>query len=401
MSFRKLLFWLHLIAGSVAGIIILIMSVTGALLMYEKQIIAMAERGDYQRPFAGARLAPEDVLGKVRDARQQLPSSITFRSDPAEPVELGYGLRPVYADPTTGALLGEAPTGVRAFFRSVTDWHRWLGVPGEGRTTARAITGACNLAFLMLLVSGLYLWLPKYWSMQHLRPILWFRAGLSGKARDFNWHNVFGFWCAVPLFFVVLGATVISYPWASNLAYRLAGSEPPPAAAKKGEPKGDVGKKGRKGEKGERGGPPGVAAPPVDLDLAGINAAFSAAQQRVPGWKSITLRLPGSSRAPWTLTIDEGYAGQPQLRTNLTVTREGEQRWEAFSSFDSGRRFRTWLRFVHTGEYYGLIGQTIAGIASAAGAFLVWTGIALALRRYAAWRKRTTPRTPAAEPVSA
>ena len=54
----------------------------------------------------------------------------------------------------------------------------------------------------------------------------WFRTGISGKARDFNWHNVIGLWCAVPLFFVVAGALVISYPWASNLVYRLAGSQP-------------------------------------------------------------------------------------------------------------------------------------------------------------------------------
>jgi uncharacterized iron-regulated membrane protein len=59
-----------------------------------------------------------------------------------------------------------------------------------------------------------------------------------------------------------------------------------------------------------------------------------------------------------------------------------------FSSLDAGRRARTWLRFVHTGEYYGLIGQTIAGVASAGAVVLVWTGIALSLRRFRAWRSR-------------
>jgi uncharacterized iron-regulated membrane protein len=27
-----------------------------------------------------------------------------------------------------------------------------------------------------------------------MRNVLWFRRGLPGKARDFNWHNVIGFW---------------------------------------------------------------------------------------------------------------------------------------------------------------------------------------------------------------
>jgi|GEM_PF-2469048 len=37
---RKGLFWLHLIAGVAAGVVILVMSVTGVLLTYERQILA-------------------------------------------------------------------------------------------------------------------------------------------------------------------------------------------------------------------------------------------------------------------------------------------------------------------------------------------------------------------------
>ena len=43
-KFRKILFWLHLIAGVVAGVIIFIMSATGVALAFEKEIIAWAER---------------------------------------------------------------------------------------------------------------------------------------------------------------------------------------------------------------------------------------------------------------------------------------------------------------------------------------------------------------------
>jgi uncharacterized iron-regulated membrane protein len=44
---------------------------------------------------------------------------------------------------------------------------------------------------------------------------------------------------------------------------------------------------------------------------------------------------------------------------------------------------------VHTGEYYGLIGQTIAMIVSAGAVVLVWTGLALTWRRFTAWRRRS------------
>ena len=46
------------------------------------------------------------------------------------------------------------------------------------------------------------------------------------------------------------------------------------------------------------------------------------------------------------------------------------------------------MRFAHTGEVLGLAGQTVAGLVSAGGVVLVWTGIALALRRFLAWIKR-------------
>ncbi len=44
-------------------------------------------------------------------------------------------------------------------------------------------------------------------------------------------------------------------------------------------------------------------------------------------------------------------------------------------------RARIWMRFVHTGEVYGLIGQTLAGLASLAAALSVYTGLALSYRR--------------------
>ena len=114
------------------------------------------------------------------------------------------------------------------------------------------------------------------------------------------------------------------------------------------------------------------------------------AEQQVAGWRSINLRIPAGPDAPVVFTIDQGYAGQPQKRGTLTLNRASGEvvSWEPYSSLSIGRRVRTWLRFVHTGEFYGLTGQTIAGIVSAGGGVLVYTGLALAFRRFVAWRGR-------------
>jgi hypothetical protein len=89
-------------------------------------------------------------------------------------------------------------------------------------------------------------------------------------------------------------------------------------------------------------------------------------------------------------TIDRGTSGQPQKRGTLTVsTRTADVvKWEPFSALSTGRQWRSYLRFAHTGEVAGVAGQTIAGLASLGGAFLVYTGISLAIRRVWAWRAR-------------
>lgn len=91
-----------------------------------------------------------------------------------------------------------------------------------------------------------------------------------------------------------------------------------------------------------------------------------------------------------TFAIDLGNGGQPQLRSQLTLDRKtGEVvRWEPYSNNTLGRRLRTWMRFAHTGEVYGLAGQTVAALASLGGAFLVYTGLSLAWRRFCSWRGR-------------
>jgi uncharacterized iron-regulated membrane protein len=373
-TFRSLLFWTHLVCGVAAGVVILLMSVTGVALTYEKQMLewADARAHSWVPPSDGAMPLPvETLLAAVVAARPgAAPTGVTRRADPAAPVTVTLeGNRALLVHPYTGAVLGEPSPGLRAFFRATTNWHRWLALEGASRATGRLVTGVANLLFLFIVVSGIYLWVPRLWTRLQFTRVLWFRRGLPGKARDFNWHNVIGIWTALPLAMVIAGAVPISFPWASDFVYRLAGDTPPapaPPAARRAD----------------------VPAAPVSF--AGLDAAWAAAEAQVPEWRAISTRLGGSPDAPFTLTVDAGYGGQPQKRGTLTVDRaSGAVRsWETFEALSPGRRARSWLRFAHTGEYYGLTGQTVAGLVSAGGAVLVYTGLALAWRRFMAWLRR-------------
>src|SRR4051794_13383638 len=93
MSFRKILFWMHLIAGCVAGVIILVMSITGVMLTYERQMLARADRGKYRVSSSSGRLSVDELLARVQAQGDGMPrnASIVLRSDPAEPAEISAG----------------------------------------------------------------------------------------------------------------------------------------------------------------------------------------------------------------------------------------------------------------------------------------------------------------------
>jgi uncharacterized iron-regulated membrane protein len=410
--FRKILFWCHLLTGVTVALIVLVMSVTGVLLTYEKQMLAWADARAVQvpAPAPGTRPLPVDqLMRRVTQAESGTPTTVTWLAGEHAPVKVAFGReKTVYADPYTGAVLGPGAQKMRGFFRFVTDWHRWLGQSGEGRDRGKMITGAANLGFLFLVLSGLWLWWPRTWTREAVRGVTTFRRGLRAKARDFNWHNVIGFWSFVPLLVIVASATVISYPWASNLVYRLAGEEPPAQSGPGGGGAGGGAAAARPGGAGERGARPeggargerreGQRGADENL-LAGVDPLLATARGKVDGWRTISMTMPKAADAPVVFNIDRGTGGQPQKRASLSLDRAtgAEVKWEPFSAGTTGRKARSFLRFAHTGEVLGLFGQTIAGLVSLGAAVLVWTGLSLSLRRLRAWNGRRTRFAPPAE----
>ena len=361
MTVRSFLFWCHLAAGVSAGLVILLMSSTGVLLMYERQILAWADRDHTSIVPAPAatRVPLETALTRLRASDPKLqPSAVIVRRDPIAPLTISAGPRTMFVDAYTGAVLGEASRGgVRAAMSTLREWHRWLALSGQQRAVGRAVTGWSTVIFLGIICSGFYLWLPRRWNWQSVRSVLLFRRGVRGKARNFNWHNVAGIWSAAPLLLIVLSALPISFPWANAAVYRMFGEPPPPAPT--------------------RPLPAGRLSDPHGLDRA-----FMRATQQVAGWRSISVRLPAGETG-YVFTIDRGDGGQPQLRDTLTVGVSGDVvRFEPFSAQTPGRRLRSISRFTHTGEVLGIAGQTVAGIASAGAVLLVWTGLSLAWRRF-------------------
>lgn len=378
---RPVLFWTHLIAGVISGIVVLIMSVTGVLLTYQKQMTLWADLRGVQAgpPAPGAtRLSADSLLRLVAARERKTPTTVVWRQGTDMPVEVTYGREGrQYLNAYTGAVVGTGSASMRKVFSVATDWHRWLAMSDESRTTGRFVTGWSNLAFLVLVLTGMVLWWPRVVKWSALRQVLWFRTGLSPKARDFNWHNVIGIWSAIPLAVIVTSAAVISFPWASDLVYRAVGEAPPVRAPEGGAAAGGG---------ATRGGPDAAPTGPV-VPQVGDVAALAAA--RMSDWRTVSLAWPKNAESPLVYTLDRGMGGEPHKRATLTVSRTGESStWQPFSSQSEGRRARSLMRFAHTGEVLGFWGQTLAGLVSLGASVLVYTGLLLSLRRLLAWRRR-------------
>jgi uncharacterized iron-regulated membrane protein len=186
---------------------------------------------------------------------------------------------------------------------------------------------------------------------------------------------VLGIWSAVPLAVVVATATVFYYSWANALVYRVFGEEPPQSGGARVPPATAQSTSPQPSESSEAAR---ISVPPNALDRF-----VEAAADQLADWRSITIQLPRPGDATVQFTIDQGNGGQPQLRHTLTLDAEtaAVASWQPFQSQTPGRQARSWVRFLHTGEALGIVGQTIAGLVSLTSTVMVWTGLALAYRR--------------------
>lgn len=393
---RSIIFWSHLAAGLVSGISVGIMCFTGTALAYEKQLIAWAER-DVRRvtpPAANApRLSIAELQAKFREAQPDArPMNIVLQNDPRAAIAFSSGGRggggAFYVNPYTGEVRAAQATAMTGLMQTMTAWHRTLGFTGEtSRPRGKLINGVCNVAFCVLAITGLYLWMPRNWSLRSVRAIAIFNWRLTGKARDFNWHNSIGLWSAPILIVLTITAIPISFQWGTRVINTLTGT-PQPVVSGGGPSRG-----------GAPGAQPTIDVPPPSAGAQPLSrdALFAAVQKLVPQWETITVSTgrggrPGaqpsatsSSAAPGATFAVRSADSWPRT-ANLTLVLNpytGEVlRRSGYADLPAAQQVRSWTRFLHTGEALGPWGQLVAGLACLGGCFLVYTGFALSWRRF-------------------
>ena len=376
MRFRKTVFWIHLVSGLMAGVVVAIMSATGIAIAFEHEILEWLDRDVRRAGSALAdrpRLMVEEIGVRLRESHPSFkPTQVIVPKDTTLAYEYYAGRElAFYVDPRSGEASPPRSTNAHHFLHKLEDWHRWLGMEGQGRTLGKTITGVCNFAFLVLCLTGLYLWFPRRWSGRALRAVIWFVPGRPPQARDHNWHHVIGFWCLPALVVLVATAVVFSFAWAHRLVFALAGETAPEA----------------------RG--PGLLASPavkVPFTSAGqprvpVEQILARLQSDFPDWESIALPLesvPEDKVQPLNCVVFEPapFATRGRIQVSVDPLTGNTLSKVGFGDRTPGVRARIWVRFLHTGEAFGLLGKLVAVAATAGSLVLVYTGFALSWRRF-------------------
>jgi len=377
-AFRTVLFWLHLAAGAISGVVIALLCLTGTALAFEKEIVAWFER-DARRIEAPSgnvpRLGLDELAARVRSAFPAAkPASIVISRDPTTAVAFTVSRTEGYhANPYTGEIRQPASYMIGRFMQTMFECHRYLALSGDSRPTGKLVTGIANLAFCFLAVSGLFLWWPRSLSWRAFRPALWFTQNTSARARDWNWHNTIGFWCAPVLIGLTLTAMPISFRWAAELTYTLTGTPLPaggPQSSGTPAPEATV-------------PAPATGAIPVARDTLLVTV-----QRELPDWSSVSLRFahrPDPAKPqPTSITVRELGTWPRTATTTLQFDpfTGALLQSDGYDELSAARKLRAWTRYLHTGEALGPWAQFIAGLACLGGCFLVYTGFALSWRRF-------------------
>lgn len=380
---RKTLFWVHLAVGVLAGLIIALSCVTGAIMAFRTELVEWSERAvrRVEAPAGATALPLAKVVASAQDYLETFdaPSGVKILPDPEAAIAVSFGRdQTVWVNPYSGeAKRTEGENAVDAFIEGAEQWHRFLGRSGASKDVGKTITGITSLIFLFLVLSGLYLWFPRRWSWRSVKAVSVPNPRLSGKARDFNWHNALGLWAAPVLLVLTITSIPLAHRWGNDLVFRIVGEQPPPPR--------------QRGEGGERRGgnqapvvqPPSEGAKPRSLDQQ-----LSTVNERYPNAVWIQLRPDASAGkgARHALVATVLTADALPRNATLSVTLDpftgAILKTESPADQTAGRQLRTWFRFLHTGEALGLPGKIAAFLACLVGLVLVYTGFALTWRRF-------------------
>lgn len=348
---KKIITWLHLWPGLVAGLIILLVALTGSLLVFEEEleIIIFKEKHivtpGVQRISADSLIVVANQIFPKKKVSRLIIDSAPDHSVEARIGKKGKDLKIAYINPYNGKVLYK---GVykQQFFQQVRDLHRYLLLNKAGKI----ITGISCFICLFSVISGLILWWPANKNAMKQRfKIKW---NASGKRLNWDLHAVSGFYLSFFLLLITLTGLVWSYDWVENIIFQVADGHPQKEIKVKNNTKL---KKAQKGifEK-------------MQSEMDSI----------YPYEGSLAFTLPAKGNLAVTLQkeSDEAIIRMPDVAYFDSKTAKVVKK-QPFVSLSTGTKIRKMVLPVHTGSIFGWPTKILALIVALFTASLPVTGI--------------------------
>lgn len=366
---RKLFVKIHLWLSLPFGIIIAIVCLTGAILVFETELLELCYPSHYfVKEVKGEPLPPAAL---IEAGREQLPDSLRISGIriPSDRERTWQLMLPgkkaaAFIDPYTAEITG-IDNG-QGFFMQTMRLHRWLldtykrdGSFSWGKT----LVGYSTLVFVFILISGLAIWFTR--NKKVLKNRLKIKAG-KGWFRFFHdLHVAGGFYSTLLLLALALTGLTWSFDWYRDAFYAVFGVEAPPPGLQKLAPVETFPVK-----RGEAGNViPQEGKQRKRTDYTQWATVLADLQQRYPEYNAITLQN-GSA------TVSTARYGNTRASDRYTFDPATGQITDVqlYQGLPPSGNIRGWIYSVHAGTWGGTVTKILSCLVSFLGVVFVITG---------------------------
>ena len=389
-------FKIHWFLGITAGIILLVVGVTGAIMSFEKEILRAINQDSYyvSVPTEQKKLSTKELLEKFQTSNPNAKiNSISFSSDAESSTTItiageGENARKgvtKFVNPYTAEVLPDIVG--KDFFGFVLRLHRWLAFPQEIREVGKQTVAISTISLVILIISAIVI----YWGrIKHsFFKSFTFKFRHKGRAFLSTMHSAIGMWVIPFYLLAALTGLSWSYGWYNDMLYKIVGVEKPQKPQQQAEgqkSQGDMSQaqKGDGKPEGERaqreGKAQGVKGVAKFDDLQKAINMFDIFVQR--DYSKVTLRIPQKGTIYSFSYLDTNPEHFRAMNTlELDINSWQLLKHDIYTEKPLNERLMKSILPLHTGEYFGFIGQTGMFIASLLMSLFTITGFMLYFNR--------------------
>lgn len=368
----------HLWFGLLSSVVVFVLCISGCLYAFKTQII---EAYNYDKVFitpSGTAQTPGELQQTLFSEGKEL-ISLTIPESSSRSWNISYkdqsgAVSGSYYNPYSKKELGNGDQSLNRFFEIVLDLHRNLLLGNVGRQ----IGGISVLMFLVLMISGFFLWLPK--KLKYLKQGLTVKLNARFQRINHDLHNVLGFYAMIFLMFIAITGIYVTYPWVKNALIVSLGGEPisqinTVSETEENDAFADLmaDMMNRESEK-------------TDLkneQIASVQKIVDETNLHFPNHGTVSVEFPNDENPRFMVKkINSDNLLRALLPDELTFSKTGELKTkEIFLEKPLNKQFSSLAKPLHTGEIMGLPSIIFYFIISLIGAMLPITGIIIWLHR--------------------